>query len=513
MTKNLTTIELPPPTMELDLDSFLNSPLTSDDDDDDHENPNSVPHRTIDEILNASDSSTSSSPPTSPTSIHLRLSDPKQEVSQSVNDTVSVSSSKPPSESSISETLTVQSKPASFARVRPGGGFSDDTLRRALPSLFGGVRPNAKPGAALAAATAASRALPTPHAAAIKSRRAANSKVVSDGSGSANGIRDEKMGDFQSAEVSRGNEVLEGVKDEGFGEVSHGKEVEDEAEIVAQVDGLRVSDNDEELAETSTSISNSNVEPVDVEEDASNANLDENAYVVGENNSEVLDADGSEDKGGHSLDEFHEKRKIEDDSTMEALETRDLGKEMHGLKDDEDTSSLSDITELVEERIGQLESRRISKRAELKSRASMKPLELAEELEKKNASTGLHWEEGAAAQPMRLEGVRRGSTTLGYFDIEADNTITRTISSHPCRRDYGSPQVLAVHTSYIAVGMSKGVILVVPSKYSCYTPDHMDAKVTFTSIDLYCSYLLVFNVPSRFCVSFCYLVLLWLKLE
>ena len=38
-------------------------------------------------------------------------------------------------------------------------------------------------------------------------------------------------------------------------------------------------------------------------------------------------------------------------------------------------------------------------------------------------------------------------------------------------------------------------------------------KVNVLSIDLYCSYLLVFNVPSRFCVSFCYLVLLWLKLE
>jgi hypothetical protein len=482
MTKSLTTTEFPPSTMELDLDAFLNSPLTSDDDDDDNENPNSVPHRTIDEILNASDSSTSSSPPTSPQSIHIRAADPKQEVSQSVNDAVSVSFPKVPSESSISETLTVQSKPGSFARVRPGGGFSDDTLRRALPSLFGGVRPNAKPGAALAAAAAASRALPTPHAAAIKSRRAAISHVVSDGSDSADGIRDEKMGDFKSAEVStlsRGNEVLEGVKDEGFGEVSHGEEVESEAENMAQVDGLRVSDNVEELAETSTSISNSNVEPVNVDEDASNANLDENACVVDEKNSEVLDADGSEDEGGHSLDEFHEKRKFEEDSTMEALETRDLGKEMHGLKDDEDTSSLSDITELVEERIGQLESRRITKRAEQKSRASMKPLELAEELEKKNASTGLHWEEGAAAQPMRLEGVRRGSTTLGYFDIESDNTITRTISSHLCRRDYGSPQVLAVHTSYIAVGMSKGVILVVPSKYSCYNPDHMDAKVAF----------------------------------
>ncbi|XP_065860044.1 uncharacterized protein [Euphorbia lathyris] len=144
---------------------------------------------------------------------------------------------------------------------------------------------------------------------------------------------------------------------------------------------------------------------------------------------------------------------------------------------DDETSSLSDIAELVEERIGQLESERISKRAEKKHRPTMKPLELAEELEKKQASTGLHWEEGAAAQPMKLEGVRRGSTTLGYFDIDVSNTITRTIGSQAFRRDHGSPQVLAVHPNYIAVGMSKGVIVVVPSRYSPYNVDNMDAKM------------------------------------
>ena len=40
------------------------------------------------------------------------------------------------------------------------------------------MRSNAKPGAALAVAVAASRALPTPHAAAIKLRRAAFQKVL-----------------------------------------------------------------------------------------------------------------------------------------------------------------------------------------------------------------------------------------------------------------------------------------------------------------------------------------------
>ena len=44
---------------------------------------------------------------------------------------------------------------------------------------------------------------------------------------------------------------------------------------------------------------------------------------------------------------------------------------------------------------------------------------------------------------MRLEGVRRGSTTVGYFDLVGDNAITRTISSQAFRRDHGSPQALA----------------------------------------------------------------------
>ena len=43
---------------------------------------------------------------------------------------------------------------------------------------------------------------------------------------------------------------------------------------------------------------------------------------------------------------------------------------------------------------------------------------------------------------MRLEGVRRGSTTVGYFDLVGDNAITRTISSQAFRRDHGSPQAL-----------------------------------------------------------------------
>lgn len=513
MTNNLTTSETLTPAMELDLDSFLNSPLTSDDeyDDkvDDSHNLNSVPHRTIDEILNASDASTSSdSPPPSPPSIHTRLSDPKQDQ----DDAVSVSTTKPSSDSSISETTTLrptqpdenpslQSRPASFTRVRPGAGFSDDPFRRVpnsrpLPSLFGGVRSNAKPGAALAAAVAASRALPTPHAAAIKLRRATSESLqkalddaealsVSDGLSSSSEIRNVKDENPLLKRDESGG-ALEGViVNEDFSQVSQSNEVESEAENVVQVDGLKisrgVSDNHEELVQTSTtSVSNFNViEPriISVEVDDNNVNLDDNASVL-DKNSEILDSE--EEKASHL------EGKVEEELAMEVLETQQqvnvLKDNEVGGDDDDDTSSLSDITELVEERIGQLESRRVSKRAEQKSRASLKPLELAEELEKKHASTGLHWEEGAAAQPMRLEGVRRGSTTLGYFDIDADNAITRTISSQAFRRDHGSPQALAVHTNYIAIGMSKGVILVVPSKYSSYNADHMDPKMSMLGL-------------------------------
>ncbi|KAM4105265.1 hypothetical protein ACJW30_06G219100 [Castanea mollissima] len=505
MTKNLiSTSETLPAAMELDLDSFLNSPLTSDDDDDNdkdnHHSLNSIPHRTIDEILNASDSSTSS-PPTSPPSVYSRVSDPKHDQ----DDTVSVSTTKQPSSdfSSIplqaqhDENPSLQSRPgsSSFSRVRPGINYPDDPFKRLsnskpLPSLFGGVRSNAKPGAALAAAVAASRALPTPHAAAIKSRRAASGsfqKVLEDSDAVSASASDELSSNSEIRNAKE-DEVLEGViGNEGFAQGSGVKEVESKAENVVQVDGLKVSSNHEELLQTSAdSVSNFDIiEPqigsssISVEEDENNVNVDENAGVLNKS-SEILDS------GEGKVD--HLEAKVEEESTIEALETQQQvnvleDTEVGGGSDDDDTSSLSDITELVEERIGQLESRRISKRAEKKSRAaSMKPLELAEELEKKHASTGLHWEEGAAAQPMRLEGVRRGSTTLGYFDLDADNAITRTISSQAFRRDHGSPQALAVHTNYIAIGMSKGVILVVPSKYSGYNADHMDPKMSMLGL-------------------------------
>ena len=358
--------------MELDLDSFLNSPLPSDDDDDDDDNLNSIPRRTIDEILD--------------------------------DDTVSVSTTKQP---------------------------SSDFSSKPLPSLFRGVRSNVKPGAALAVAVAASRALPTPHAAAIKLRRAAFQKVLENSD--AVSVSASASDEFSSNSEIRNAKEDEVIENEG----SSAKEVESEAQNVVQVDELKVSSNHEELLQTS------------VEEDENNVNVDENASVL-DRSSETFNSE--EDKVDHLESTFEA---LETQQQVNVLKDTEVGG-VGGGGDDDDATSLSDITELAEERSGQLESRRISKRAEKKSRAaSMKPWELAEELEKKHASTGLHWEEGAAAQPMRLEGVRRGSTILGYFDLVADNAITRTISSQAFRRDHGSPQALAVHTNYIAIGMSK----------------------------------------------------------
>ncbi|KAF3627229.1 putative vacuolar protein sorting-associated protein 8 -like protein isoform X3 [Capsicum annuum] len=89
----------------------------------------------------------------------------------------------------------------------------------------------------------------------------------------------------------------------------------------------------------------------------------------------------------------------------------------------------------------------------------------------------MHLEEGASAQPMRLDRVHRSSNVLGYFDVDDNNTITKTLLSQAFRHKHGSSQVLAVHLNYIAVGTSKGSILVMPSRYSPHHVDNMDAKM------------------------------------
>ncbi|KAF2315163.1 hypothetical protein GH714_038299 [Hevea brasiliensis] len=380
-----------------------------------------------------------------------------------------------------------QTRPNSFTRVKSGGLSADSVWRassssRPLPSLFGGVRSNAKPGAALAAAAAASRSVPTPHAAAIKSRRAVSLRKVMDTGKSSSLVgddheivsnsstgdsivaaternrsdgklaaEDDNAGDYQSAledEISARDRNLETTT-----EVFPSKDLAGEVEAADKMEELRITNYEQDAT---TSISNSTV------------------YLHLDDGSKNLGSDDRKDEmiATVSSDEDSKFVDVNDSCEVDSVSSRD----------DDHGNSISEISELVEERIEQLESERISKRAQKKLRSTMKPLELAEELEKKQASTGLHWEEGAAAQPMKLEGVRRGSTTLGYFDIDASNAITRTIASQAFRRDHGSPQVLAVHLNYIAVGMAKGVIVVASSRYSSYSTDNMDSKMLILGV-------------------------------
>ncbi|XP_057981031.1 uncharacterized protein LOC131166457 isoform X2 [Malania oleifera] len=557
------------PPMELDLDSFLRSRSTLDNDYDDDDDLSSIPHRTVDDILNDSDSSSSSSSSSStPLNYsylrHQRPSDhvvlevksnslPKEE-NPSRDDDVSVSTSTLVSDSRVEGTLNsannsnvdeisvLQSKTSSFSRVKSGESsgnsfYLGQRFGRPLPPLFGGVRSNAnKPGAALAAAAAASRSIPTPHAVAIKSRRAGggtlqkvlhteelgsvvsdDSEIVSDSvinvdglgpsNDASNGIsfdiahpdeevveENEKTETFQSIDIQRmeraddsgrlleGDEFAESMTEGSQG--LHVKVMPAAAVLELPVDELNVNDSHEVL-----STSNSNIVPqlsssINLEEDL---NGDEDSAVSGHKDVKIQHAQSSSlendfmaDSNCTSLDanNFIENGSTSsprsEDRKIEVLSHSNY--EEGGLPGDE-SSPRNAVTELVEDILVQWENKRDSKRMGKKTRPSMKPLELAEELEKKQASTGLHWEEGAAAQPMRLEGVRRGSTVLGYFDIDANNTMTRTISSQAFKRDHGSPQVLAAHPNFIAVGMSKGVIVIVPSRYSPHNADNMDSKM------------------------------------
>ncbi|OMO64188.1 hypothetical protein CCACVL1_21961 [Corchorus capsularis] len=469
--------------MELDLDSLLDSHLSSDSDDDSN---SIIPHRTIDEILNDSDSSTSSSSPSSPPSTKslARSYTVPQDFKESLKESEAVSQGPPES-----------SKPSPFTRIGDPVwkvSPSSSSSSKQLPTLFGGVRSNVKPGAALAAAAAASRSIPTPHAAAIKSRRAGSGGViqkvidsddyeVSSLNGESAGVSSEssisgekleiddyndanKMGDFQSADTHENGEVVDN-KDEKS----------ETGKVIVKVDCSSSQDFDENSNKEVTELDNEN------ENDTVSVSVDENPTI--------FDANDSHKRSVSPLPGVDQEKNIEDlerENIEDDIPTSEDGEEgANGGVDGgnyNDASSLSDISELVEERLEQLESERISKRSDKNSRAAMKPLELAEELEKKQASTGLHWEEGAAAQPMRLEGVKRGSTTLGYFDVDANNSITRTLSSQAFRRDHGSPQVLAVHLNFVAVGMTKGVISLVPIKYTSHHADSMDSKMVILGL-------------------------------
>jgi vacuolar protein sorting-associated protein 8 len=202
---------------------------------------------------------------------------------------------------------------------------------------------------------------------------------------------------------------------------------------------------------------------------------------------DLAETDLAEDQSG-VVNEENEDSYIADDDYVESIHDVDpvsvVSKEN---SDDDQGVETSDsvmepesiIDKMIEERMEQLEiNRKAEKNSEKKLKAVMKPLEWAEELEKRQASFGQHWEEGAAAQPMQLEGIGKGPPAIGYMQIEMDNPVTRAMASPSFRTDHGSPQVLAAHRSYIAMGTSKGAVVIIPSKYSIHQADDTDTKVS-----------------------------------
>ncbi|XP_021314780.1 uncharacterized protein LOC8055060 isoform X2 [Sorghum bicolor] len=470
-----------PPRRELDLDAFLpSSPTSSASSDADAADPDH--RRAVDDLLRLLSSSDSDSdseesiriPSTSSSS--RTLSRVQAPAPPPAEPSPLPSPSPPPRRSasaSPSETLS-----SLVARTFSSNGASSSS--KPLPSLFRGVRPSPKPGAALAAAAAASRAVLTPHAAAIKSRRSLSAPVEKvleeEGSGSKDSKELPSTGSLEAQAEEKGNsEAVAEATDQTSGE-SVGTELGEDEQ--AEVGG-------EENAEAIKLVEASSLDSVGsvVVEDSTGHEQDDDVNLAETN------------QVGNQIEAVNEENgddQIGDDNHVQSGQDMDLTGVVYEESSDDEHVERSDnimeeqvesgslIDKVIEERVGQLEaSRKAEKNAEKKLKVSMKPLEWAEELEKRQASFGQHWEEGAAAQPMQLEGIGKGPPAIGYMQIEMDNPVTRAMSSPSFRSDHGSPQVLAVHRSYLAMGTSKGAVIVIPSKYSIHQADDTDAKMLF----------------------------------
>ncbi|XP_060213188.1 uncharacterized protein LOC132640575 [Lycium barbarum] len=493
--------------MELDLDSFLET--HTDDDDDDH----LLHHRTVDEILLNHTSSSSPSPPSSPSASdgHNYLDRRNRSVDssfQSLRLPLELHPTEPRAESSSSKQSSEFSSPPASQNV--------------LPPFFSGViRSNSKPGDALAAAVAASRSIPAPRAAAIKSRKASSGVLqralesdesapiappapidtdVSDKnldtfgySGSLHEIGSEIIGlggnrkdQFQAAQVQLSD------TDNGSREVSTVDAGQDNMNV-ADADDVSVVDdfsNKSNLKDALSYTGTQGESPSRTEKDSifhDSSGLDEiedrqvQSLFGGEDN--VVSADSSEEPATKEIlsSPVYETLSDEDSTKKDGAEHEheNVIPQSKGevSSNGDKTDSLNDTASIIEELVLQQESMKDSTKPQKNYQCALKPLELAEEAEKKQAFAAMHLEVGASAQPMRLDGVHRSSNVLGYFDVDDNNTITQTLLSQAFRREHGSSQVLAVHLKYIAVGMSKGSILVMPSRYSPHHADNMDAKM------------------------------------
>ncbi|KAM3247330.1 vacuolar protein sorting-associated protein 8 [Capsicum annuum] len=496
--------------MELDLDSILESHV--DDDDDDH----LLHHRTVDEILlnhSSSSSSSSPSPPSSPSALqgHSYLD------SHNRSGGSSFQSLKLPLELHQTEITaeSISSKQSSeFSSPQAGQSVL-------LPFYSGIIRSNSKPGDALAAAFAASRSIPAPRAAAIKSRKASSGVLqrtlesdetdpiaspactgtdVSDKSLDTSGrsessheIGSEHIGSecnikdqFQAAQVQLNDKDNYG-REASTADAGQDNTNTSDADDVSVLDDFSIKSNlKEALSYTGTEVeSPSRTEKDSIFHDSSGLDEIEDRLVQslfgGEDN--VISAENSEEAAT---------KEVLSSPVCESLSDEDLTKK-DGAKHEyeniipqskgevssngDETDSLSDAAIIIEEVVLQRGNMGDSTKPQKNYHSYLKPLELAEEDEKKQAFTAMHLEEGASAQPMRLDGVHRSSNVLGYFDVDDNNTITQTLLSQAFRHKHGSSQVLAVHLNYIAVGMSKGSILVMPSRYSPHHADNMDAKM------------------------------------
>ncbi|XP_037445372.1 uncharacterized protein LOC119314796 isoform X2 [Triticum dicoccoides] len=465
------------PAQELDLDAFLpSSPASSSTSDADADHRRAVDDLLL--LLSSSDSEGDDEPTRTPaTNLKplTRIKAPPPPPKPSPPSPLPSPSASPGRSTSASPSATLSSL---VSRTFSSNAASSSTSSaRPLPSLFRGVRPSPKPGAALAAAAAASRAVLTPHAAAIKSRRTASApieKLLDEGSGSGSEASEGILsaGNFEAEEVAEkvSEEVVARVTEEAVGGSAGEELAEDKHGEVGTEENFEPS----ELRDLGN-VDSVAVENANEQEQLGGENLAE-TYQVGNQIGLVDEENSDEQLSDGNLAEYGE---IVDQDGSVSEEKTDDGLEVERSDTDleEQLESERIIDKVIEERLEI--SRMAEKNAEKRPKLPMKPLERAEELEKRQASFGQHWEEGAAAQPMHLEGIGKGQPAIGYMQIEADNPITRAMASPSFRQDHGSPQVLAVHRSYIAMGMSTGSVIIVPSKYSIHQADDTDAKMQF----------------------------------
>ncbi|KAM3193759.1 hypothetical protein ACQJBY_070406 [Aegilops geniculata] len=432
----------PPPPHELDL-AFLPSSPVSSDADADH-------RRAVDDLLlllSSSDSDSDDDEPTrTPSTNHKPLT--------------RIKAPPPPAKPSPSPLPSPSAAPGRSTSASPSAALSSLASRtfsnaaasssRPLPSLFRGVRPSPKPGAALAAAAAASRAVLTPHAAAIRSRRTASVPI-------------EKLRD----QASEGEEVADKASEEVVARVTEETVGGNGAEELEEDKHGELGT--EENSEPSESVGGGNVDFGAVENFNVQEQLGSQIGPVDEENSDEQIKDGNLVESGEIVDQDGS---VSDEKTDDELDVEHSDTDL-----EEQVESERIIDKVIEERLEM--SRMTKEKAEERPKMPMKPLEWAEELEKRQASFGQHWQEGAAAQPMRLEGIGKGQPAIGYMQIEVDNPITHAMASPSFRQEHGSPQVLAAHRSYIATGMSNGSVIIVPSKYSIHQADDTDTKMLF----------------------------------